>query len=151
MARVSLPPGQPGERAEGAGDPGPEHGRLRTDGEHVGADRSQRTDLGCEPGNAGQEREPERPERDDRDVAAAHREQVVEPARAEVLLQRRGQALVLTENDALEHGAPLAAQARDGVAREPRVQPVGDAAEAAAPADHTPRVGAQDRVHPVTA
>ncbi len=59
-------------------------------------------------GIAGEQREPERAERDHDDVAAADGEQVIEAARAEALPQRVGEALVLAEHDALEHAAPLA-------------------------------------------
>ena len=151
MPRVPLTAEEPRERAQHPDDPGTDHRRLRPDREHVAADRDDGAGLGPQARHAEQEQEPERSAGDNRDVRAAHGEQVVEPARAEALLERVAQTLVLPEDDALEHGLPLTAEPRRAVAREPAVQPVGDTADTAAAADHTPRFGAQDGVDTVVA
>jgi len=151
MPRVALATGEPRERAERPRDPGAEDGGLGADGEHVRADRDQYADLGGEPRNAEEERQPQRAYRDDGDVAAADGQEVIEAARTEILPEARAQALLLPEDDAFEHGAALAPEAGDGVAREPGVEPVGHTTEAPAPADDVPGVGAENDVDAVPA
>ena len=94
---------------------------------------------------------PSTPEATTHDVRAAHGEQVVEAGGAEALLERVRETAVLAEHDSLDHAAAFSREPGRAVAREPGVQPVGDAAEPAAPADPAPGVGAQHDVHAVAA
>ena len=100
---------------------------LRADGEHVAADREQRQRLRNEPREPECEHDDDGAARDDEHVAAADREQVVQTAGAEALLQCRREILRLAEHDAFEDRAAFSRQAGDGRADEPRVQAIGDA------------------------
>ena len=145
---VPLPAGQPGERAERGGDAGPDDRRLRPDREHVRDDRKEPGRLGSEPRDAEEQGKPDGPAADDDDVAAADREQVVEPGRPEALPEPVREPSVLAEHDACQDRAPFSREPGCRGAREPRVQAVGDAA---AEADDAPRGDAQHDVDAVAA
>ena len=74
---------------------------------------------------------------------------MVEAAGTKVLAQTVGQTLVLAEHDALDHAPAHAGDARDGGAGKPRVQPVADAGEPAAPSDDAPALRPQHCVDPM--
>jgi hypothetical protein len=81
---VLLPGRDPGERAERACDRGSDDRRLRPDGEDVGADRRERSELAEEAGQPEEPRQEERRPGDERDVLTRDREQVVEAGGSEV-------------------------------------------------------------------
>ena len=74
---------------------------------------------------------------------------MVKTAGAEVLTQPIGQSLVLPEDDAFDHATAHAAESGDRGARQPRVEPIGHAAEPATPTDDAPLLRAEHRVDPV--
>jgi len=99
LPAVALPGRQPGDRAERTGDPRPDHGRLRADGEHVRGDPRQRSQLSDPPRNAQQPGQAQHTSRDEDHVLAADRQQVVEARHAEVRAEAGRQVLVLAEDD----------------------------------------------------
>ncbi len=88
VPRVALARDEPGDRDGDAGDRGPDHGRLRADGEHVGDDRGDRRHVRPARAAARQAtRAASTPDREQHDVLARDGEQVVEPGAPEARLQ----------------------------------------------------------------
>ena len=71
---------------------------------------------------------------------------MVEPGGLEVSAEVICQPLVLAEHDSRQHRAALAAEPRGDRARNVRTEPVGDAADPAAPADDPPVAAVQNDV-----
>src|SRR5581483_8682309 len=142
---------EPGERPQGAGDPGPHHGRLRADGEDVRGDRSERAELAEPARDAREPGEQQRSTCHEHDVLARDAQEVIEPGGSEPLTQLVRETLVDPEHDALDKRPALAPQPAGRRAREPRAQPVGEAADSAAAPDLPPVVHAQNDVYAVTA
>ena len=143
---VLLPRCQPGERREHARNRRPHDRRLRTHRERVGEDGGQGARFADEPRKAEQPRERERAARDQSHVLAGDGQQVIEPGGAEAVAQVVGQSLVFAENDALDHAAPLSAQAERGRPAEPQVQPVGESGRPSAASDRAPAIAVKDDV-----
>ena len=129
---------QPRERGQATGDPGADDGRLPADREDVGADRADRRDLGRQAVDPEQPGKAEHTDREERDVLPRDGQEVVEPGGLEVGTELVREPLVLAEHDSREHRASLASEPRGDRARNMRTEPVGDAADPAAPADDPP-------------
>ena len=149
VPRVAQPAHHPGDRRERAGDSGADDRRLRADGQHVRADPGERTELAEPAVDAEEPGQQEHAAGDQHHVLTAHREQVVEARRAEVVAEVVGQRLVVAEDDSLEDRAPFSREPGRNRRSETRAQVVGDAAEPAAPADLRPFVDFEHDMHPV--
>jgi hypothetical protein len=125
---------QPGEAAQSTSDARPDHGGLGADRQHVAADRGQRAQLTDKTRYAEQPHEQQGAAGDKCHVLSRDRQEVVEPGGTEATPQLVRQPTVLTQDDALHHGRVIPGQtSRDGNLQPPS-QGVGDAADAAAPA-----------------
>ena len=150
MPAVGRPGREPGERDQRSGDAGTDHRRLRSDRQHVGADRGEGSDLPEPPRKTEQPGERKRPAGDEHDVLAGHREQVVETRSSESLPQIVRERLLVAEDDPFHDPAALAVQPGRDRARQPSTQAVGDAAEPTAPTDLSPAISSQNHVHAVS-
>lgn len=121
---VARPRDEPRERRESARDPRAHDRRLPADREDVRDDRGDRERLADEAADAEQPREADDPDREISDVLAGDGEQVVEPGRLELVLELRGQPLVLAEDDPDEHGSPLPFEPRRDRLRDVAAEPV---------------------------
>ena len=74
---------------------------------------------------------------------------MVEARSAKPLPQALGERLLVSEDDAFDDPAPLAAKSGCDRARERSTQPVGDASKPAAAADLTPAISPQHHVDAV--
>ena len=141
---------KPREGDQRSGDACTDHRRLRSNRQHVGADRGERSDLPEPARKAEQPGERKRPAGDEHDVLARHREQVVETRSSESLPQVVRERLLVAEDDPFDDPAPLSPQPGRDRAREPSTQAVGDAAEPTAPTDLSPAISSQNHVHAVS-
>src|SRR5439155_17599059 len=85
------------------------------------------------------------------DLEAVDGETVIEARRAETGEQRVAETLCTPEHYRLDDGAPLPAQSERGIGDEPALQPVADAADAAAVSDDAPLLHPQDDVYALAA
>ena len=151
MPAVGRARGEPGERAERTGDPGTDDRRLGADREHVGPDRRECAELAEQARQAEQPGEQHRTGGDERDVLSGHREQVIEPRRAEAATQLVRETVVLAEHHAFDdRGTFTVEPSRD---RMPQTSSnrVRDPADSATTTDDPPVVDTQDDVDAVPA
>src|SRR5436305_404030 len=115
MPAVSLPGGEPRERAERGRDSGSHDRRMEADREGVRTDGGERGELGRDAADAEEPDEAERTGGHCPDLEAVDGEAVVEARRTEAREQRVAEALRTPEHDRLDDTAPLAPQAERGV------------------------------------
>ena len=99
--------------------------------------------------NPKQPREQEHSSRDERDVRARYREQVVKAGGAKVVPEIGGEPLVLPEDDAEQDRPPLAGVPDAIAVRDGSTQAIGHAGEAAPMAYDTPVPSSDDHVYAV--
>jgi hypothetical protein len=74
---------------------------------------------------------------------------VVEPGGAKPLPQAFGERLLVAQDDTLDDSTTFSVEAWGDRAGERRAQPIRNATEPAAPADHSPAVSVEHDVHAV--